>query len=59
MSAEVRLIIHAEQISLYKFNCFKKKQQTELKTKQIKQDILNQWESIGFPKLIIAFYHSG
>ena len=58
MSAEVRLIIHAEQISLYKFNCFKKKQQTELKTKQIKQDILNQWESIGFPNLKIAFYHS-
>ena len=49
-SAEVRLI-HAEQISLYKFNRFKKKQQTQLKAKQIKQDILNRWKSMGFPKL--------
>ena len=23
-----------------------------MKTKQVKQDILNQWESMGFPKLI-------
>ena len=32
------------------FHRFKKKQ-TQLKTKQVKQDILNQWESMGFPKL--------
>ena len=50
ISAEVRLI-HAEQISLYKFHCFKKKQQTQWKTKQVKKDILNQWESMGIPKL--------
>ena len=50
ISAEVRLI-HAEQMSLYDFIVFKKKQQTQLKTKQAKQDISNQWESIGFPKL--------
>ena len=50
---EVRLI-PAEQI-LYKFRRFKKKQSTQLKTKQIKQDILNQWESIGLPKLIIGY----
>ena len=50
MSAEVRLI-HAKQISLYKFYRFKKKQQTQLKTKQVKQDILNEWESMGIPKL--------
>ena len=51
---EVRLI-PAEQISLYKFRRFKKKQSTQLKTKQIKQDILNQWESMGFSKLIIGY----
>ena len=50
IAAEVGLI-HAEQISLYKFHRFKKKQQTQLKTKQVKQDMLNQWESMGFPKL--------
>ena len=31
---------------------FLKKQQTQLTTKQVKQDILNQWESMSFPKLI-------
>ena len=45
ISVEVRLI-HAEQRSLYKFHRFKKKQQTQPKTKQVKQDILNQWESM-------------
>ena len=50
ISAEVRLI-HAEQVTLYKFHRFKKKQQTHLKTKQVKQDISNQWETMGFPKL--------
>ena len=35
ISAEVRLI-HVEQISSYKFHRFKKKQQTQLKTKQVK-----------------------
>ena len=50
ISAEIRLI-HTEQISLNKFHRFKKKQLTQLKTKQVKQDIWNQWESMGFPKL--------
>ena len=50
ISAEVRLI-HAEQISFYKFHHFKKKQYTQLKTKQVKHDILNQWKSMDFPKL--------
>ena len=50
ISAEVRLI-HAEQISLYKFYGFKKRQYTQLKTKQVIQDILNQWESMGLSKL--------
>ena len=49
ISAEVRLI-RAEQMS-YKFHRFKNKQFTQLKTKQVKQDILNQWESMGFTKL--------
>ena len=48
ISAEAR-IIHAEQISLYNFIVLRK---NKLKTKQVKQDILNQWESVGFPKLI-------
>ena len=38
ISAEIRLI-HTEQISLNKFHRFKKKQLTQLKTKQVKQDI--------------------
>ena len=41
ISVEVRLI-HAKQISLYKFHRFKKKQQQQLKTKQVKQDILDE-----------------
>ena len=41
ISAEVRLI-HAKQISLHKFHRFKKKQQPQLKTKQVKQDILDE-----------------
>ena len=48
ISAEVGLI-HAEQISLYKF------QQAQLKTKQVKQAIFNQWESMGFSKLKCKF----
>ena len=55
ISAEVRLI-HAEQISLYNFTILRKKQQTQLKNKQVRQDILNQWESMGFPKLIYNGY---
>ena len=47
-SAEVRLI-HAEQLSLYDFIILRKQQWTQTKTKQLKQDILNQWKSIGFP----------
>ena len=31
---------------------YENKPKTLLKTKQVKQDILNQWESIGFPQLI-------
>ena len=41
ISAEVRLI-HAEQLSLYNFMILRKKQWTQMKTKQLKQDILNQ-----------------
>ena len=44
ISAEVRLI-HAEQISLYNFIILRKKQWTQMKTKQLKQDILNQQKS--------------
>ena len=55
ISAEVRLI-HAEQISLYNFTILRKKQQTQLKNKQVRQDILNQWESMDFPKLIYDGY---
>ena len=51
-SAEARLI-HAEQMSLYNFIILRKKQWTQMKTKQLKQDILNQQESIGFPKLLL------
>ena len=50
ISGELRPI-HAEQISLYKFHRIKKRQQTQLQAKQVKQDILNQWESMGFLKL--------
>ena len=52
ISAEARLI-HAEQMSLYNFIILRKKQWTQMKTKQLKQDILNQQESIGFPKLLL------
>ena len=38
---EVRLI-HAEQMSLYNFIILRKKQWTQMKTKKLKQDILNQ-----------------
>ena len=41
ISAEVRLI-PAEQMSLYNFIILRKKQWTQMKTKQLKQDILNQ-----------------
>ena len=37
-SAEVGLI-HAEQMSLYNFVILRKKQWTQMKTKQLKQDI--------------------
>ena len=41
ISAKVWLI-HAEQMSLYNFINLRKKQWTQMKTKQLKQDILNQ-----------------
>ena len=41
ISAEVWLI-PAEQMSLYNFIILKKKQWTQMKIKQLKQDILNQ-----------------
>ena len=41
ISVEVQLI-HAEQMSLYSFIILRKKQWTQMKTKQLKQDILNQ-----------------
>ena len=41
ISAEVRFI-HAEQMSLYNFIILRKKQWTQMKTKKLKQDILNQ-----------------
>ena len=48
---ELRLI-HAEQVPLYNFIVLRKYiQETQLKTKQVKRDILNQWEYVGFPKL--------
>ena len=49
--AEVRFI-HAEQMSLYNLIILRKEQWTHMKIKQLKQDILNQYESIGFPKLL-------
>ena len=49
ISAEVRFI-QAEQISSYNFIVVRKNK-TQLKTKQVKQDILNQRESMGFLKL--------
>ena len=50
ISAEVRHI-HAEQTPLYSYIVLRKKQQTQLKTKQANQDILKQWEAIRFFKL--------
>ena len=41
ISAKVRLI-HAEQMPLYNFIILRTKQGTQMKTKQLKQDILNQ-----------------
>ena len=41
ISAKVRLT-DAEQMSLYNFIILRKKQWTQMKTKQLKQDILNQ-----------------
>ena len=41
ISAKVWLI-HAEQMSLYNFINLRKKQWKQMKTKQLKQDILNQ-----------------
>ena len=41
ISAKVWLV-HAEQMSLYNFINLRKKQWTQMKTKQLKQDILNQ-----------------
>ena len=41
ISAEVRLI-HAEQMPLYNFIILRKTQWTQVKTKQLKQDILNK-----------------
>ena len=55
ISAEVRLI-HAEQIPLHHFIVLrKKKQQTQLKNKQVKQNILNQWESWVFGNLLYLY----
>ena len=44
ISAEVRLI-YVEQVSLYIFIVLRKNNR-----QQLKQDILNQWESMGFSK---------
>ena len=41
ISAEERLV-HAEQMSLYNFIILRKKQWAQVKTKQLKQDIINQ-----------------
>ena len=41
ISAEVRPF-HTEQMSLYNFIILRKKQWTQMKTKKLKQDILNQ-----------------
>ena len=39
---------------LYDFIILRKKQWTQMKTKQLKQDILNHQESMGFPRLNAA-----
>ena len=41
ISAEVRLT-HAEQMALYNVIILRRKQWTQMKTKQLKQEILNQ-----------------
>ena len=41
-------------MSLFDFVILWKKQWTQMKNKQLKQDISNQQESIGFPKLNVA-----
>ena len=41
ISAEVRLI-HTEQMPFYNFVILRKKQWAQMKTKQLRQDILNQ-----------------
>ena len=56
ISGDVR-IIHAEQISSHNFIVLRKNK-TQLKTKQVKQDILNQWEFMGFPKLLLYISYS-
>ena len=48
ISAEVRLI-YVEQVSLYIFIVLRKSNR-----QQLKQDILNQWESMGFSKLNLS-----
>ena len=47
MSAEVQLI-HAEEICLLNFIIFWKKEHTQLKTKQLKQNIFRSMEIYGF-----------
>ena len=53
ISTEVRLI-HAHQMSLYNLIILRK-QWTQMKAKQLKQGLLNQYESLGFPKLYCRF----
>ena len=53
ISTEVQLI-HTEQISLYNFIVVRKNIR-QLKTKQVKKNILNRWESMCFPKLLLFF----
>ena len=55
ISAEVRLI-HVGQLSLYNLSVLRTQLKTQMKTKQVKQDILNQWESMGFHKPIFRLY---
>ena len=50
IAAEVRLI-QAEQISLHSFIVLRKKNRHSWRLNKSKQDNLNQWESMGFPKL--------
>ena len=50
ISAQVRLI-HADRMSSYNFIVLKKKNNRQ----QLKQDILNQWESMVFSKLNMSY----